>query len=75
MRRLCTGETCRTEGCSTVLGRDNGWGYCPKHVGTALACVMSDEGCTGRVGAWSRSRLCSAHSRATLWWVLEGGKK
>lgn len=64
-------EKCKAEGCEASLSRTNGYGYCGRHVGTALACVMSDEGCTGRVGAWSKSKVCSKHDRATQRWGLE----
>jgi hypothetical protein len=49
-----------------VLGKVNQWGYCADHVGVALACVMSSEGCRGRVGAWSRSRICPRHPRSLI---------
>jgi hypothetical protein len=47
--------------CGERLGEMNVTGYCARHVRTALPCVMSVDGCGGRVSAHSRSGACSRH--------------
>lgn len=53
---------CQFADCGKPLEKYRNLDYCREHAGAAFPCVLASEGCSGRVAAWSRSRLCQRHA-------------
>lgn len=47
--------------CGRSLGELNSTGACSEHAPVAFECVV--PGCTARVAAYSRSKLCRVHRK------------